>query len=359
MNLSCRRARSAFTLIELLVVIAIIAVLIGLLLPAVQKVREAANRSSSTNNLKQLALAMHVYHDANNELPDNGAWNYTDWVWGPPWTNEPPRPGVAPGTGWVYKLLPFFEQQSLYNNWNYTTPIKTIMDPGRASTGLSTILYDPNQKNTTTYQAGPVTDYAANAMVIGSAMNTVPTGPGSYTYAPNWVNGPKGYNSFHRKIQDISDGSSNTVLLGIKALQPQSYENRGLHDITLSNGTVSSNYDYSIANPGPGDMGNCRAWSPATLWWMAGPEQTNPVNGESQTFGLPNTWGQWFTAAYFSIVRDAPDIDVQDRFGGPYVSGTLFAMSDGSVRTVRYGVDSKTIVIPMLTPNGGDTYSDN
>src|SRR5438046_761770 len=104
--------RAAFTLIELLVVLAILAILVGLLLPAVQKVREAAARTQCANNLKQLGLACHNYHAANGTLP-------------PGYAATANYPDTAPGWGWAAFLLPYLEQDALYRRIDFRQPVQS------------------------------------------------------------------------------------------------------------------------------------------------------------------------------------------------------------------------------------------
>src|SRR5262245_31729555 len=132
-----RSRRNGFTLIELLVVIAIIAILIGLLLPAVQKIREAANRMKCSNNLKQLGLAAHNYHDVNDRFP-------------PGFTQDriPPPSGAFQGHSVFYYLLPFIEQDNLFRTFDANVPLNNITNVptgGKAATMVQTYMCPSDQ----------------------------------------------------------------------------------------------------------------------------------------------------------------------------------------------------------------------
>jgi prepilin-type N-terminal cleavage/methylation domain-containing protein len=368
------RRRFAFTLIELLVVIAIIAILIGLLLPAVQKVREAAARAQSTNNLKQIALAMSMYTDTLGSYPHNGIAYYSPWssTDGPytSWSLVPPKPQIAGGCSWAYKLLPFVEQQNLYNFWNYLTPVKVFLDPGRASgTGLSTVTWDGGGDNSI-YNAGALSDYAANAQVVGSGMNSVSVG-GSPQVEPNWTSDPTNWQGlFGRTPSKISDGSSNTILVGLKALATNVYSQRGQEYFKASNGTQIQTYDDPIASCGVGQemdggwdgcFGLLRGHCPDTLWWMGGPMAGGTYNPPTSTpylpgnqFGFAGGWSSW-VGYWYQIVQDSRDLSADNLWGGPYSGVSLLAMCDGSVHPVPYST-AIPIVIALETVQGGEVF---
>ncbi|MBY0512889.1 MAG: DUF1559 domain-containing protein [Gemmataceae bacterium] len=234
--------RVGFTLIELLVVIAIISTLVGLLLPAVQKAREAAARISCTNNLKQIGLAMHQYAGVNERLPPSRLYPFHPII--PP----PPSPGpwtlvYEGGPTWAILILPFLEQDNLYRQWNLagayyeqnavarTTPVKLFFCPSRRSAGDGlSVSGDVPSTSPPGYPhlPGALADYAVVVDRFGN------------DYADEVNQGVKGSFQMDRgfTLLDFSDGTSNTVLVGEKHT-PQGKEGTGWWDCSAYNGNYA------------------------------------------------------------------------------------------------------------------------
>jgi prepilin-type N-terminal cleavage/methylation domain-containing protein/prepilin-type processing-associated H-X9-DG protein len=205
-----RSPRRGFTLIELLVVIAIIGILIGLLLPAVQKVRDAASRAKCQNQLKQLGLAVHNIHATNDVLPPAGAnpdYTATQNAWSP--VKRPgPYKGVVGGTA-LFFLLPYMEQDALYRSANNTVPnvmgkiVTGFQCPSEPQPASPTFGFGYTSAWTT---ALAYSNYAVNFYAFGNPDGGgVPFNSGAWTSA--------NYEGGARIPTNFPDGTSNTVLL--------------------------------------------------------------------------------------------------------------------------------------------------
>lgn len=265
MNLS--RPRRGFTLIELLVVIGIIAILIGLLLPAVQEVRAAAARLQCSNNLKQLGLAVHNYASANEDcFPKYDAYN---------------SGGVNRRLSWTTLLLPYLEQENVYRmidqtkTWAATAggsqnraagqvPLKVFVCPANPGAQRMPLIADPEVSGGS-FRAAP-TDYT---VVEGFYYSTNPF---------NWVEGTiRDINAIgKRRITDVTDGTSNTLIIFENADLPNLWINGKL---TTDNSNTVITYQHSNngtwCNP---NNNNMRGWD-ATGTVQFGPYIVNKRNG--------------------------------------------------------------------------------
>lgn len=193
----------AFTLVELLVMIAILGTLMGLLLPAAQKVREAANRMSCANNLRQIGLALHNYNDSQGSLP--------------PGYFCKPRPDptyVSPGWGWAAFILPYLEQENLHRQIDFKLPVEHPMHEAVRTTPLRmfTCPADPERGVFTVLDASgnPLVDAAANSYAACYGAG------GEISEQPGKGNGIF-YRNSRVRLTDITDGTSSTMAIGERA----------------------------------------------------------------------------------------------------------------------------------------------
>lgn len=214
------RCRQAFTLIELLVVIAIIAVLLGILLPAVQKVRDAATRAQCQNNLHQIGVALQNYHSAHGRFPPGYLYQAPPVVLPPKLTarkgdRPTPNPAAnvsqAPGWGWAALLLPYLEQDNVYRLIDLSVPVEG--PTSRDARILPVSVYTcPSDQQTGQYMvlnivAGNVADASTNSYTAcfgyGGNLNTQPD-----------ISNGIFYRASRTRISDIDDGTSNTIAIG-------------------------------------------------------------------------------------------------------------------------------------------------
>jgi prepilin-type N-terminal cleavage/methylation domain-containing protein/prepilin-type processing-associated H-X9-DG protein len=338
--------RRGFTLIELLVVIAIIAVLIGLLLPAVQKVREAAARIQCANNLKQIGLALHGYHDANNYFPSG----YIDGNTNP---DSTPDNDAGPGWGWAAFLLPHVEQGNVYNQISFKAGVG--VGNNAAVSQLPLKVYqcpsDPNQQIVPIYDSNftnPIATVAHGNYVgcngweecFNGAGGNPQSGVGADGLAGGF--GQTGVGVFYRnsktKIASVTDGLSNTIFVGERS----------------SNHAPST---WTAAVPG----GRCPAW-------MATQPFTAPNTPPSQAPIGPNgsaydnaDFGEALVLAHGNGTHlpsaDNPFFDPDVFYSVHAGQGANFLFGDGSVHFLTSGINPYTYQA-LCTIAGGEVATD-
>jgi prepilin-type N-terminal cleavage/methylation domain-containing protein/prepilin-type processing-associated H-X9-DG protein len=306
--------RNGFTLIELLVVIAIIAILIGLLVPVVQQVREAAARTQCASNLKQIGLAIHNYHDAKKTLPPSCLGR-----------------GYA---SWCVLILPYIEQAPLYQQWDLTktyyfqqpqtitTSVGLFYCPTRRSPPQNSSMYDipapgTASPNATLNYPGALGDYGCNGGQFVNAIVDNPACQGAMCLANSTVdaNGKLVTAQSQTSLGSIIDGTSNTLLVGEKHV-PRIYE--GMSG-PVPNLTQQGNGDGSIYN---GDY-------PRNFSRIGGPPSFSLGQGPDDTSGPYHC-----------------------RFGSWHPGVCQFVFADGHVQALSNSIDINTLVLLCVRNDG-------
>ncbi|MCS7160252.1 MAG: DUF1559 domain-containing protein [Gemmatales bacterium] len=366
-SFSPRKCSRGFTLIELLVVIAIIAILIGLLLPAVQKVREAAARMQSSNNLKQIGLALHNAHDQMGAFPPIAVNQWSSFyepnanVYRGPYLPYNQSTAGSDKTSFFYCLLPYIEQNNLHqdiNGYPYYLMGTRRSDPNKLVGSDVPKIYIaplddspyrevdwswPYTGNGQVYKMGLVS-YAPNLRVFGRATRTA----GWASWTVMWWHSGAGV----AKVSSVTDGLSNTMFVAEK------------YAVTGDRQMYYRNWD--VVNRWGAQEQGINMWATTDT-----PEAGLPYFGQNcndPTVSWDDEYGQWwrsdcfFSAAgpfeYFQPPRRRL-VRSQQNFHNLYPmspAGVQVLMGDGSVRTIP-----TTVSIPAwsaaVTPNGGEVVS--
>jgi prepilin-type N-terminal cleavage/methylation domain-containing protein/prepilin-type processing-associated H-X9-DG protein len=319
------RRRGGFTLIELLVVIAIIAVLVGLLLPAVQKVREAASRMKCSNNLKQMALAMHNFHDANNEFPYARPWRSGDGsvagAGNATNTGGSPYPTNANSFGsWQVKILPYIEQTAIQNLVIGKTDSTTYAAARAAMRAVPVSTFScPSDPNGSVPFDGPI--YTSSYMGVTGNDDWNETGG----WGSNARNGVFAVYSWNRassrkpvRIGSITDGTSNTLALG----------ERPVHPGAGWGWLYATDFDTLMAIPSNDDV-----FGQAT-------DEASPPCPRPSFFRDDIVNGRCAHTHFWST----------------HTGGANFALADGSVRFFSYSASDA--LVQMASMNGGEVVQE-
>jgi prepilin-type N-terminal cleavage/methylation domain-containing protein/prepilin-type processing-associated H-X9-DG protein len=329
------RFRPAFTLIELLVVIAIIAVLIGLLLPAVQRVRESANRLKCKNNLKQIGLALHSYHDTHGFFPAGYVDGNTD-------RTSTPDNDVGPGWGWAAFILPFIEQQNVHAQIDFKQGVGTGSNVQICQQPLP--IYqcpaDPLQDSFDIYDSTFTTPIAnvAHGNYLGcngweECFNNA--GGDAQGAGNDGLNGGLGWSGngfFWRNsrttIGDVTDGMSNTIMVG---------ERSSNHSPSTWTGAVTG--------------GRCPAWMAGQAPYSAPPGPAYDNADFDEAFVLAHGNATHLPSADYPIFDPDTFYSLHSPRGANYLFG------DGSVHFLLSSINPTTYQY-LCTIAGGEIAND-
>jgi prepilin-type N-terminal cleavage/methylation domain-containing protein/prepilin-type processing-associated H-X9-DG protein len=343
--------RAAFTLVELLVVIAIIAILIGLLLPAVQKVREAAARIQCTNNLKQIGLAAHTYHDANKKFPPAVLMPYAQA------NNDPLTGGSANpfGPNWAVFLLPYIEQQALFNLANVnsypgTTNLGNLGSYNlswRAVRGATVPTYlCPSDSGSET----PFTDPKGRPPEASWARGNYACNGGSAD-TDHHINGDPGFNNppyagqfsktppmaigFGCRIPTITDGTSNTFLF---------------HEVRIGVNALDKRGSWALGMPG------------ASIVCAGRDENPTPDNMIDQADEIEGCDGFWYagigTRDGMGCRSGANNYGMAAQARSRHTGGVNSCFADGHVQFINASISQLTWVL-LQSINDGQVITEN